>query len=84
MCGEMRKSGGCEQKTGGYEQCCSERTEQIRSHATDNIKKKELNDNPYIESARKVLQKPDFDNDIDMGTCYGLLRHAIELLVVNG
>lgn len=35
----------------------------------------------YIESARKVLQKPDFDDDIDMGTCCGLLRHAIELLV---
>ena len=54
MCGEMRKSGSYEQKTGGYEQCCSERTEQIRSRATDKIKKKELNDNPYLARAKAL------------------------------
>ena len=55
MCGEMRKSGSYEQKTGGYEQCCSERTEQIRSRATDKIKKKELNDNPYYNPLRSSI-----------------------------
>jgi hypothetical protein len=46
MCGEMRESHGYEQKNGGYEQCRLEKTEQIRSQATDKVKKKELNDNP--------------------------------------
>jgi hypothetical protein len=45
----VRKKAGIrcyEQGNGGYEQCRPEKAEQIRSQANDNIKKKELNDNP--------------------------------------
>lgn len=35
----------------------------------------------YIEEARRVIDKPDFDEATDMGYCSGLLRQAIEHMV---
>lgn len=35
----------------------------------------------YIEEARRLLGKPDFDDAVDVGHCAGLLRQAIEHLV---
>ena len=42
-------------KTSSYEQRRPEKTEQIRSRATDKVKKKELNDNPYLKPGSLLL-----------------------------